>query len=76
MIYLNFSSEINSSELFFIFSLQNINLHNNFNQKIVHKVIEQNSSSSLFVTSKSAALCTTHKPPAKLSIFLLLAVSN
>ena len=43
MIYLKFSSEINSSELFFIFSLQNINLHNNFNQKIVHKVIEQNS---------------------------------
>ena len=40
VIYLHFSSEKSWSELIFIFSLQNLYLHNNFNQKIDHKVVK------------------------------------
>ena len=39
VIYLHFLSEKSCSELIFIFSHQNLYLHNNFNQKIAHKVV-------------------------------------
>ena len=47
VIYFHFSTEKSRSELIFIFSFQNLYLHINFNEKIVHKVVWQNKKTKL-----------------------------
>ena len=78
--YLHFSSQKSYSQLIFMFSFQNLYLHNDFNQKIVHTGLTTQKNKvkipCLSTVNQLLRGLLMHKPPEKLSIFSLLSVSN